>query len=147
CPAGSSFTFPRHDDFDPRLGIAWAFGKTVLRAGAGIYHSDGQEDDQNLPISNDVERFTLSSTAAPGLRYPIDPFLQNTTGIVTPRDLYRYRKDMYVAAWTASIQRSFPWQIVGTATYFGNKGTDLLTTTFVNTVNPFNGAPPPYPQF
>ena len=146
CPAGSLFTYPRHDDFDPRLGIAWAHGKTVLRAGAGIYHSDGQEDDQNLPISNDVERYTLSSVTAPGLQYPIDPFLQNTIGIVTPRDLYRHRKDMYVASWTASVQRTAPWNIVGTASYLGNKGTDILTTTYTNTMNPTTGFGP-YPQF
>jgi hypothetical protein len=146
CPAGSLFTYPRHDDFDPRLGIAWAHAKTVLRAGGGIYHSDGQEDDQNLPISNDVNRYTLSSLTDPGLSYPIQPFLQNTLGIVTPRDLYRHRKDMYVASWTASVQRTLPWNVVGTASYLGNKGTDILTTTYVNTVNPATGVQP-YPQF
>jgi len=146
CPRGSAFTFPRYDDFDPRLGIAWAHGKTVLRAGAGIYHSDGQEDDQNLPISNDVLRYTLSGVTSPGLNYPIDPFLANAAGIVTPRDMYRYRKDMYVASWTVSIQRELPWNLVTTASYFGNKGTDILTTTDTNTINALTGTRP-YPQF
>jgi hypothetical protein len=146
CPRRSAFTYPRTDDFDPRLGMAWARGKTVLRAGAGIYHSDGQEDDQNLPISNDVLRYTLSSVTTPGLSYPIDSFLANATGIVTPRDLYRDRKDMYVAAWTASVQRALPGNVVGTATYLGNKGTDILTTTYTNTINPLTGLAP-YPQF
>ncbi len=146
CSNTSLFTYPRHGDFDPRLGIAWAHGSTVLRAGAGIYHSDGQEDDQNLPISNDVQRYTLSATSMPGLAYPIDPFLANTTGIVTPRDLYRHRKDMYVSAWTASIQRKLPGNLVATASYFGNKGTNILTTTYINTVNPLTGTRS-YPQF
>jgi len=146
CPRGSVFTYPRHADFDPRLGVAWAHGKTVLRAGAGIYHSDGQEDDQNLPIENDVLRYTLSSVASHGLSYPINSFLANTEGIVTPRDLYRHRKDMYVAAWTASIQRELPWNVVGTASYLGNKGTNILTTTFTNTINPVTGVAP-YPEF
>jgi hypothetical protein len=146
CPAGSAFTFPRHDDFAPRVGVAWVPGKTVVRAGAGIYHSDGQEDDQNLPISNDVLRYTLSSITSPGLAFPLDPFLANATGIVTPRDLYRLRKDMYVASWTASVQRMLPGTIVATASYLGNKGTNLLTTTFANTLNPQTGSAP-YPQF
>lgn len=146
CPRGSVFSYPRHADFDPRIGIAWARGKTVLRAGAGIYHSDGQEDDQNLPISNDVLRYTLSSVTSPGLSYPIGAFLANTTGIVTPRDLYRHRKDMYVAAWTASLERSLPWNLVGTLAYFGNKGTNILTTTDTNTINPRTGLAP-YPEF
>lgn len=146
CPIGSVFTYPRHADFDPRLGGAWAHGKTVLRAGAGIYHSDGQEDDQNLPISNDVLRYTLSSVSTPGLSFPIDSFLASTTGIVTPRDLYRHRKDMYVAAWTASVERALPAHLVATASYLGNKGTNILTTTDMNTINPATGVQP-YPQF
>jgi hypothetical protein len=146
CSASSSFSNPRKADLDPRLGIAWAHGGMVFRAGAGIYHSDGQEDDQNLPISNDVQRFTLSSVTSPGLRFPIDPFLAATTGIVTPRDLFRDRKDMYVAQWTASVQRTFRWSLLGTVSYFGNKGTNLLTTTDVNTINPATGVQP-FPQF
>jgi hypothetical protein len=146
CPAGSPFTYPRHADFDPRLGVAWAHGKTVLRSGIGIYHSDGEEDDQNWPISNDVASYTLSSVTAPGLRYPIDPFLQNTTGIVTPRGYDRNHKDMYAAAWNASVERSLPGSVIGTVSYIGNKGTHIITTTYVNTVNPLTGVQP-YPQF
>jgi hypothetical protein len=76
CPRTDSFFHPRYDDFDPRLGIAWAHGDTVLRAGAGIYHTDGQEDDQNLPISNTVERYAFSNTSFPSLSFPLTPFLQ-----------------------------------------------------------------------
>ena len=146
CPQGSAFSYPRHNDLDPRLGIAWSLGKTVLRAGGGLYHSDGQEDDQNLPIANDTLRYTLSSVTTPALAYPIDPFLAQVDGVVTPRALDRRRKDMYVAAWTASIQRALPANMVGTVTYLGNKGTDILTTTFTNTINPRTGLSP-YPQF
>ena len=147
CAANAGFSSPRYNDLDPRLGIAVSRRRLCCSASfAGIYHSDGQEDDQNLPNSNTVERYTLSSVTSPGLSYPIDPFLQNTTGIVTPRDDYRERKDNYVASWTASVQRTMPLNIVGTAMYFGNKGTDVLTTTFTNTNNPATGLQP-YPQF
>jgi hypothetical protein len=155
CPRTDSFFHPRYDDFDPRLGIAWspsgsAHGDTVLRAGAGIYHTDGQEDDQNLPISNTTERYTFSNTQFAGLSYPLTPFLEYAEagglGVVTPRDLDRNRKDDYVAAWTASIQRKLPLNILATATYLGNKGTDVLTTTYTNLVNPLSGVAP-YPAF
>ncbi|MBV9612168.1 MAG: TonB-dependent receptor, partial [Acidobacteriaceae bacterium] len=146
CARSSSFTHPRHADFDPRVGAAWAHGNTVLRAGGGIYHSDGQEDDQNLPIFNDVPRYTLTAGGSHGLGYPIQPFLAVATGIVSPRDLYRDRKDMYVAAWTVSIQERLPGNVVGTLTYIGNKGTNLLTTTYENVVNPLTGSRP-YPPF
>jgi len=150
CPRTDSFFRPRYDDFDPRIGIAWAHGDTVLRAGGGIYHTDGQIDDQDLPINNTVERYTFSNTTFPALSYPLTPFLEYAEagglGVVTPRDLDRNRKDDYVAAWTASLQRKLPFNILGTASYLGNKGTDVLTTTYTNLVNPETGVAP-YPAF
>ena len=150
CPRKDSFFHPRYNDFDPRIGVAWSRGGTVLRAGAGIYHTDGQEDDQNLPISNTVNRYSFSNTSFPALSWPLTPFLQfaeaGGLGVVSPRDLDRNRKDNYVAAWTASIQRKLPGSIIGTSTYLGNKGTDVLTTTYVNLVNPATGLAP-YPAF
>ena len=146
CPRGSTFSFPRYNDVDPRVGIAWAFGKAVLRAGGGIYHSDGQEDDQNLPISNDYTRYSLTAASSPGLSYPLAPFLEEATGVISPRLLDRNRKDMYVAAWTASFQQQLAAGLVGTATYLGNKGTYLLTTTYVNVLDPATGLRP-YPAF
>jgi hypothetical protein len=62
--------------------------------------------------------------------------------VVSPRDLDRNRKDDYVAAWTVSVQQKLRWNILGTAAYLGNKGTDVLTTTYVNLVNPATGVAP-----
>ncbi|MGA8597031.1 MAG: TonB-dependent receptor [Bryobacteraceae bacterium] len=150
CSPSASFSHPRYNDIDPRVGVAWAHGDTVLRAGGGIYHTDGQEDDQNLPISNDVARYAFSNTQFPTLAYPLTPFLiyaENAgEGVLSPRDLDRNRKDAYVAAWTASVQRKLPGKLLGTVAYLGNKGTDLLTTTYVNLVNPATGVAP-YPAF
>ena len=136
CPSTDSFSHPRTNDVDPRLAVAWGHKNTVLRVGAGLYHSDGQEDDQNLPISNDIARYTFTAAGSPGLGYPIAPYLQSATGVISPRDLYRDRKDMYVAAWNASFQQLLPAKVVGTLSYVGNKGTDILTTTYVNLLNP-----------
>lgn len=150
CPRTDSFFHPRYDDIDPRLGIAWSHGATVVRVGGGIYHTDGQIDDQDLPINNTVERYTFSNTSFPGLAYPLTPFLDYAEagglGVVTPRDLDRNRKDDYVSSWTASVQRKLPLNIIGTISYLGNKGTDLLTTTYTNLVNPVTGVAP-YPAF
>jgi hypothetical protein len=147
CPPGSRFSFPRYNDVDPRVGLAWSLGDTVIRAGGGIYHSDGQEDDQNLlPISNTYLRYSLTAAGSPGLTYPLTPFLAATQGVVSPRLLDRNRKDMYVSAWTASIQRKLPGNLVATGTYLGNKGTNLLTTSYVNVLNPITGVRP-YPAF
>ncbi len=147
CPSNAEWSKPRYDDLDPRVALAWAHGGTVFRAGFGLYHDDGQEDDQNLPLANDVSRYNLTRGAQlPNLSYPITPFLSLAQGVLSPRDNYRLRKDFYVAAWTASVQRAMPGGILGTVSYLGNKGTDVLTTTYVNVINPATGTRP-YPAF
>jgi hypothetical protein len=143
CEAGAEFSRPNLLDIDPRVAFAWApaklGGKTVIRSGFGIYHGDGQLDDQNLPMANEVQRFSLSQATIPGLSFPVVPFLANTAGVVSPREMDRRRKDMYVSQWGLSIQQSMPHSLVGTVSYVGSKGTHLLTTSFINTVNPATG--------
>jgi hypothetical protein len=152
CAKNDSYFHPRYDDVDPRIGLAWSHGNTVLRAGGGIYHTDGQLDDQNLPISNTVDAYSFNSANRlyAGLSYPLAPYLAYAEagglGVVSPRDLDRNRKDDYVSAWTAAVQQKLPFNLVGTATYMGNKGTDVLTTTYVNLASgPQNLVP--YPAF
>jgi hypothetical protein len=140
CPNSYSYFNPRYNDLDPRIGIAWSHRNTVVRIGAGTYHTDGQADDQNLPISNTVSRYSFNNVSFPGLSYPLDPFLayaQNGgLGVVSPRDLDRNRKDNYVASWTLSLQQTLPGGFVATLNYLGNKGTDVLTTTYTNLAIP-----------
>jgi hypothetical protein len=150
CPKTSPYFHPRYNDLDPRLGLAWSHANTVLRAGGGIYHTDGQLDDQNLPISNTVQAYSFNGTKFPGLSYPLTPFLAYAEagglGVVSPRDLDRNRKDDYVAAWTASVQQKLPFNFIGAISYLGNKATDVLTTTYVNLAAPPTNVAP-YPAF
>jgi hypothetical protein len=150
CGVGASFGQPNYGDIDPRIAIAWAPGglhnKTVIRAGFGIYHEDGQLDDQNLPNSNEVLRYSLSGKTISGLTFPIDPFLANTVGIISPRAEDRRRKDTAVNQWGLSIQQLLPANFVGTVSYVGTEGTHLLTLSEVNVVNPLTGTRP-FPAF
>jgi hypothetical protein len=152
CPRTDSYFHPRYDDIDPRIGLAWSHGNTVLRAGGGIYHTDGQLDDQDLPISNTVDAYSFNSTnrTYAGLSFPLTPFLAYAEagglGVVSPRDLDRNRKDDYVTAWTASVQQKLPFNLIATANYLGNKATDVLTTTYVNLATPGTNIVP-YPAF
>ncbi len=149
CGVGSSFGQPNYGDIDPRIAFAWApqsDGKTLIRAGFGIYHEDGQLDDQNLPISNEVFAYSLSNKTIPNLSYPITPFLSDTTGIVSPRAQDRRRKDTYVEQWGLSVQRQLPADIVGTLSYVGSHGVYLLTLSETNVIDPATGVRP-YPAF
>ena len=138
CGKGADFGRLNLHDFDPRVAIAWApgrfAGKTVIRSGFGIYHGDGQLDDQNLPINNEVLRYTLSNVS-----FPVDNFLSTVPGIVSPRDMNRRRADMYVSQWGLSVQQSLASDFVGTLSYAGSKGTHLLTTSYLNLVDPATG--------
>lgn len=146
CGAGAEFGRPNVRDVDPRVSVMWSplatHGRTVLRGGFGIYHGDGQLDDQNLPINNEVARYTLSARTIPGLTFPVDPFLATATGIVSPRNMDRRRADMYVSQWGLSVQQGLPRSFVGTLSYVGSKGTHLLTTSYLNLIDPVTGVRP-----
>ncbi len=149
CGVGASFGRPNYGDLDPRIAFAWDptnRGATVIRAGFGTYHEDGQLDDQNLPISNEVFSYSLSNKTIPNLSFPIAPFLVNATGVVSPRDDDRLRKDTYVMQWGLSVQQQLPANFIGTIAYVGSIGQNLLTLSEVNVIDPTTGLRP-YPDF
>jgi hypothetical protein len=149
CGVGASFGYPNFGDIDPRIAFAWSprnSGRTVVRAGFGTYHEDGQLDDQNLPNSNEVYSYSLSNKTIANLNYPIVPFLANATGIISPRDEDRRRKDTVITQWGLSVQQVLPSDFVGTLSYAGSEGAHLLTLSAVNLIDQQTGTRP-YPQF
>ncbi|WP_182276169.1 TonB-dependent receptor [Granulicella sp. 5B5] len=149
CGAGASFGNPNTLDIDPRVSFTWSplalRNNTVLRGGFGLYHGDGQLDDQNLPTNNEVGQYSLSLKSTPALAFPITPFL-NGPGTVSARDDDRTRKDSYFTEWGLSVQQALPSHFVNTLSYVGSKGTYLLTTSYVNLIDPATGLRP-YPAF
>jgi len=154
CGVGASFGPPNYGDFDPRIAFAWSpykwGGKTVIRSGFGIYHEDGQLDDQNIPDKNEVLSYALTSKNCPGLGYPIvldsagNPVCVNGTN--SPNAEQRDRKDSYVTQWGLSLAQELPSNFVMNLAYVGSKGTHLLTESYVNVINPLTGVRP-YPTF
>jgi len=148
CGIGASFGQQNYGDIDPRVGLAWTpnrGGKTVVRAGFGIYHEDGQLDDQNLPAKNEVPSYSVKTSKTLPLTYPVDSFFTGP-GTISPNAEQRDRKDSYVEQWDFSVQRELPSNFVGTASYLGSHGVHLLETNVVNLINPSTGVAQ-YPAF
>jgi hypothetical protein len=144
CPHGTPWYFPDKNNFDPRVGISWSIGsKTVIRTGAGIYHGPGQIDDQSAALDNVGDTFSLTTAEAPGLSYPVAPFLAQAraTGI-TPRSLQRDRRDLYSAQWGLSIQRQLPASFVGQIGYVGSSGSNVTTRKYINNLDPITKVRP-----
>jgi hypothetical protein len=142
CGAGASFGQQNYGDVDPRVAFAWTpmkDGQTVIRGGFGIYHEDGQLDDQNLPAKNEVPSYNVKSSPSLQLTYPVDSFF--SAGTLSPNAEQRNRKDSYVEQWSFSAQRALPSNFVGTVYYLGSRGVHLLETSVVNLINPATGLP------
>jgi hypothetical protein len=141
CGVGASFGQQNYGDVDPRVAFAWTpreDGKTVIRGGFGIYHEDGQLDDQNLPAKNEVPSYKLKSTSTLQLTYPVDSYFTGP-GTLSPNAEERNRKDSYTEQWSLSVQRELSAKFVGTASYLGSHGVHLLETNVVNLIDPATG--------
>ena len=137
CAAGTPWYHPDRNNFDPRVGLAWTIGKNVIRTGAGIYHGPGQIDDVNTALDNVVDRFRLTTAEAPGLSYPVAPYLaQARAEGITPRGLQRDRRDLYNAQWGLSIQREMPARFVTQIGYVGSSGVKLFARQYINNLDP-----------
>ena len=155
CDVGASFSPGNYGDVDPRLAFAWApavfGGKTVIRSGFGIYHEDGQLDDQNLPDKNEVLSYALTPKNCPGLSFPIAVAANGTpacgvNGTQSPNAEERDRKDTYADQWGLSVQQALPRNFLASLSYVGSLGRHLLQESYVNVENPVTGLRP-YPAF
>jgi hypothetical protein len=143
CGLGASFGQQNFGDFDPRVGLVWSpvqNRKTIVRAGFGTYHEDGQLDDQNLPAKNEIPSYSVRNVT-----YPVDSFFTGS-GTISPNAEQRDRKDSYVEQWSLSAQRELPANFVSTVSYLGSHGVHLLDTNVVNLIDPATGAAQ-YPAF
>ena len=143
CGAGASFGFQNYGDFGPRLGFVWSpgnAGTTVVRGGFGIYHEDGQLDDQNLPAKNEVPSYSVKNVT-----YPVSPYFTGP-GTISPNAEQRNRNDSYVEQWVFSVQQQLPAKFLSTFSYLGSHGVHLLETSVVNLIDPTTGIAQ-YPAF
>lgn len=151
CPAGTPWYFPDKNNYAPRVGMAWSperfGGKTVFRAGYGMFYGPGQLDDVNAALDSIPESFSLSQRDQPALSFPAIGFVsQARSSGAAPRSLQRDRRDGYSQQWTFSVQQQLPFELVAQAAYVGNNAHHQFGRWFINTIDPATGRRP-FPNF
>jgi Carboxypeptidase regulatory-like domain len=129
---------PDRNNFAPRVGLAWTVGpegRTVLRAGYGIYYDQsalapGEALYFNAPYFDFNLYFSL-----PGLPLSVsDPF-PRFFPVPLPDSALAIQRDLrtaYMQHWSFSVQRELGGSRVLEAAYVGSKGTKLLAARDIN---------------
>jgi hypothetical protein len=145
CPKGTPLYFPDRTDFMPRLGLAWVpggpAGRTVIRAGFGMYFSPNQMDDFSDGHESTGQRFDVSSADVPNLSWPVSPSLLPAPSY-SPKSWDQNRKDGYDEDWDLTVQRLLPHSFLGQIAYQGSEGHRLFSATRVNRIDPLTGTRP-----
>ena len=141
CPKNPALYNPNYRNFDPRLSFAWApsnlRGKTVVRAGFGIYHGAAQNDDLNAGLESDTFRVKVNQTIQ------LDPAFEQTTPDLSsvtvqkqashPRALQRQgRRDLYAETWGLTIDHELPAGFLLSTQYLGSHAVRLFSRGAVN---------------
>ncbi|TAM81496.1 MAG: hypothetical protein EPN47_12120 [Acidobacteria bacterium] len=145
CPQGTPLYSPYYKDFGPRLGLAWApggaGGRTVIRAGFGMYFSPNQMDDFTDGHESTGQRFNVSSAEVPGLAWPVLPS-QLPAPSYSPKAWDPNRRDGYFENWDFTVQRLLPGNFLGQVAYDGSEGHRLFGRLQANLINPLTGTRP-----
>jgi hypothetical protein len=139
CPKNPSLYDPNYKNFDPRIALAWApgalHGKTVIRAGFGIYHGAAQNDDLNAGLESDTYRVSVPNPPGQLSDYEqAQPDLSGVTATAAhPRELQRQgRRDLYAETWGLTLEHELPANFVASAQYLGSRGVRLFSRGGVN---------------
>jgi hypothetical protein len=143
CPRNPDLYNPNYKNFDPRIALAWApsglHGKTVVRAGFGIYHGAAQNDDLNAGLESDTFRIKTTSsniTVIPAFEQA-NPDLSSISGLNKagshPRELQRQgRRDLYSETWGLTVEQQLPANFSFSTEYLGSHAVRLFSRGGVN---------------
>ncbi len=142
-PPGTALYKSSPKNFGPRLGITWSpkalGGKTVIRAGGGLYYGPGQYEDLIQPIESNV--FRSSASRPSGLTTTTSAEVSTVGGIqtgFTPRayDVQGYVVPERVGQYGISVQHQLPGNTVLTVGYVGSQGRNLFLRSITNRILP-----------
>ena len=137
------FYIASKNGWGPRLALTWApaifKGKTVIRAGGGLYYGPGQFEDLIQPIESDVYRSTTSF--ANGIdAYTVNVATSTANPVVNyaPRayDSKGYNVPERIGQFGLSIQQELPGNTVLTIGYVGSQGRNLFQRGITNVILP-----------
>jgi hypothetical protein len=139
-PNTTPFLIAKKDNFQPRVSMTFAPGKTIVRAGFGIFVGPGQGEDQIQPIESDRVSTTISTGSA--LAFPINQDLLVANFTTNPNNRSyaprayapEYSIPERVYQYTASVQRELPGHFSATAAFVGAEGRDLFLRTITNRI-------------
>ena len=135
-------TVPVHavktNNFQPRVSMTYAPGRTVFRGGFGVFVGPGQGEDLIQPLESDRVNTTLTSGSL--LAFPIntDALVANFTGNPNNRN---YQPRAYASAYnipervyqyTGSAQQELGGGLTATAAYVGSQGRNLFLRSVAN---------------
>jgi hypothetical protein len=125
------------NNFQPRLALTYAPGRTVFRGGFGVFVGPGQTEDQIQPVESDRVSSTLSNSA-----FPVDSALLVANFVNNPNNrsyqprayANQYTVPERIYQYTASVQRDLGSNMAATAAYVGSQGRNLFLRSVANRI-------------
>jgi Carboxypeptidase regulatory-like domain/TonB dependent receptor len=143
-------------NFGPRVALAWspnatgtgffAGGRSVLRAGFGIYYGPGQTEDQIQPIESDRIQATISGSTLVGgtqlFAFPTNPALfadffnsnPNNRSFQPRAYAPDYQIPERVYQFSVSYQQELPGHVVATVGFVASEGRNLFLRSVANQI-------------
>lgn len=163
-PPSSTYN-PDHNNFQPRVGFAWAVGasrKTVIRGGAGVFVGPTDWFSgtilEVLPSGTIPFRSTFdqSQLLAGNVNYPVprSEFLaalaaMQNAGVVAPfgklpssTTVSQNNPNPYTTQWMIQVEHELGWGTALSVGYVGNRGLKLIMDERMNLPNRITGIAP-----
>ena len=139
-PSSTTLYQSKKNNFQPRLAMTYALGRTVFRSGVGIFVGPGQTEDQIQPVESDRISSTINSGALNVYPLNIDQVVANFESNPNNRSYQprayanEYEIPERIYQYTASVQQDLGGSFTATAAYVGSQGRNLFLRSVANRI-------------